>query len=167
MKKGSFFRRITGSLKMTDEDENDFDFSENQNAKNKAVTLQGDDIHHDDSLFIKDEEEEEGQLTLDLYQTQREIIIQTMVAGVEPQNLSIMITRDSVTIKGKREEMRGLNDENYFLRELYWGSFSRSISLPCEVEPEDAEATEKHGLLIIKIPKIDKDKKANLKVKSL
>lgn len=154
---------------MSDENENESEFLDDSNmgypTDKKSVVLHGDDIHQDDMGFK--EEEEEGQLTLDLYQTAREIIVQTMVAGVQPENLNIVITRDSITIKGKREEARGVDNDSYFVRELYWGSFSRTIELPCEVEPEDAEATEKHGLLIIKIPKIDKDKKANPKVKSL
>jgi HSP20 family protein len=90
-----------------------------------------------------------------------------MIAGVQPDNLSITITRDMITIRGKREENRSINDENYFVQELYWGAFSRTISLPEEVDPEEAEAIEKHGLLIIKLPKINKDKKTVLKIKSI
>ena len=90
-----------------------------------------------------------------------------MIAGVLPDNLSIIVTRDMITIRGKREENRAINNENYFVQELYWGSFSRIISLPEEVDPEESEATEKHGLLTIKLPKIDKEKKKSVKVKSL
>ena len=72
-----------------------------------------------------------------------------------------------ITIRCKREENRAINNENYFVQELYWGSFSRIISLPEEVDPEEAEAVEKHGLLIIKLPKINKDKKTTLKIKSI
>ena len=114
-----------------------------------------------------EEEAEEGQLTVDVYQTPGEIIVQTMVAGVRPEDLTINITRDMITIRGKREENRIITDDNYFSRELYWGSFSRTILLPQEVDPEEAEATEKHGLLTIRLPKIDKGKKTNLRVKSL
>ena len=114
-----------------------------------------------------EEEAEEGQLTVDVYKTPNEIIVQTMVAGVRPEDLQINITRDMITVKGKREENRNISDDNYFTRELYWGAFSRTILLPQEVEPEEAEAIEKHGLLIIKLPKIDKEKKMNLRVKSL
>ena len=119
----------------------------------------------DDST--KWEEEEEAQLTIDLYQTPTDIIVQTMIAGVVPDNLSIVITRDMITIRGKREENKAINNENYFVQELYWGAFSRTISLPEEVDPEEAEAVEKHGLLIIKLPKINKEKKTTLKVKSI
>lgn len=112
-------------------------------------------------------EEEEGQLTVDVYQTPGDIIVQTMVAGVRPEDLQINIARDMITIKGKREENRTINEDNYFTKELYWGAFSRTILLPQEIETEEAEATERHGLLTIKLPKIDKDRKMNLKVKSI
>lgn len=112
-------------------------------------------------------EEEEGQLTVDVYQTPAEIVVQTMVAGVRPEDLQITISRDMITIKGKREENRSISEDNYFLNELYWGSFSRTILLPEEIDPEEAEAIEKHGLLVIKLPKIDKEKKTSLRIKSV
>ncbi|HXK34931.1 MAG TPA: Hsp20/alpha crystallin family protein [Candidatus Paceibacterota bacterium] len=111
--------------------------------------------------------DEDAQLSIDLYQTPNEIILQTMVPGVRPEDLAVEIGRDQVTIRGKREINRAITDDNYFVRELYWGSFSRTISLPAEVDPEEAEAVEKHGLLLIKLPKIDKEKKAIVRVKSV
>lgn len=161
MKKRSFFSRLTGGIRLSEDEDTAV-----QNGKQKTIQVKSSTSPSSDDLGFK-EEEEEGQLTLDVYQTAGEIVVQTMIAGVQPDNLSITITRDAVIIKGKREEIRGVDEENYFIRELYWGSFSRTINLPCEVEPEEAEAIEKHGLLIIKIPKIDKAKKTNLKVKSL
>lgn len=166
MKKGSFFRRLTGSIKLSDEDEDTTIEESKYSTEQKTVRVRSEGAYDEDNSDFK-EEEQEGQLTVDLYQTQREIIVQSMIAGVVPENLNITITRDTVIIKGKREEMRGMDEENYVVRELYWGNFSRTLTLPCEVEPEDADAFEKHGLLTIKIPKIDKDKQTNLKVKSM
>jgi len=111
------------------------------------------------------DEAEEGELTIDVYQTPSEIVIKSMVAGVKPEDLDISITRDMVVIKGKRETEKFVKDDDYFHRELYWGSFSRSIMLPAEVEVEEADAIEKHGLLIIRLPKIDKNKQTRLRVK--
>ena len=68
-----------------------------------------------------------------------------MVAGVRPEDLEVTIGRDMVTIKGKREESRTISEENYFSKELYWGKFSRTILLPQEIEPEEAEATAVRG----------------------
>lgn len=116
----------------------------------------------------KEEEEElDGQLTADVYQTNSEIIIQTMTAGVRPDDLNISITPEKVSISGKREAPRGVSGDDYFYKELYWGAFSRTIVLPQEVVAEEAEAVEKHGLLIIRLPKLDKTKQHRLKVKSL
>lgn len=151
-KKRSFFERLTGSINMDEEVE--------EKKKPATTSKKG-------SANWIEEENEEAELAVDLYQTPTEIIVQTMVAGVRPEDLEISVLRDVLTISGKREESRTIDEENYFAKELYWGRFSRTISLPQEVEPEEVEATEKHGLLTIKLQKVDKDKKNNVKVRSL
>jgi HSP20 family protein len=112
-------------------------------------------------------EEEVGELPVDVYETPHEIIIQTLIAGVTPEHLSINITRDVVTISGRREENKTITKENYHIQELYWGAFARTVELPAEVEIDAAEAIERHGMLMIKLPKLDKARKANLKIKSI
>ncbi len=112
------------------------------------------------------EVEAEGELAVDVYQTPTHIIIKAMIAGVRPEDLDVSITRDMVTLRGKRERHTEGTAGDFFFQELYWGSFSRTIVLPQEVEIEEAEATEKHGLLTIKLPKLDKGRQAKLKIKS-
>ncbi len=112
------------------------------------------------------EEEEAGELAVDVHETPAHIVIKAMIAGVRPEDLDVSITRDMVTIRGKRERHTEGGSGDFFFQELYWGSFARTIVLPQEVEIEDAEATEKHGLLVIKLPKLDKGRQAKLKVKS-
>lgn len=112
------------------------------------------------------QEEEDGELAVDVYQTPTHIIIKAMIAGVRPEDLDVSITRDMVTLRGKRERHTEGTAGDFFFQELYWGSFSRTIVLPQEVEIEEAEATEKHGLLTIKLPKLDKGRQAKLKIKS-
>ena len=90
-----------------------------------------------------------------------------MTAGVRPEDLDISISREMVTIRGKREETRGIQEDNYFHKELFWGAFSRTIILPQEIDIEAAEAVEKHGLLILKLPKLNKEKQAKVKVRSI
>jgi len=158
MKKKSFFERLTGGVNLDDEYEEDEELEEHT----KPVT----------SLKIKDadnnswmaEEPLEGQLTVDVFQTPSHIIIKTLVAGVKRDDLDISISRDMVTIKGKREEERNISDNDYFHKELYWGSFSRTVLLPAEIDIEGAEATENLGMLTIRLPKIDKEKQTKLKV---
>ena len=114
---------------------------------------------------IFEESEEEAQLTVDVYQTPTEIIIKTMVAGVKPEDLDVMIARDSVTVRGKRSEDRTVSSDEYFHRELYWGSFARTITLPEEIDVDGAEAIEKYGMLILTLPKLDKNRQTKLRVK--
>ncbi len=152
--KRSFFEKLTGSIRISDEDILDEEVAEEKSVSRK------------DSGSWMEEENTDGQLTVDVYQTAAEIVVKTMVAGVKPEDLDIDITRDMVTIRGKRENERVVEEDNYFHRELYWGSFSRTVLLPEEVDVEGAEAMEKHGLLIIRLPKINKDKQTKLKVRS-
>jgi HSP20 family molecular chaperone IbpA len=165
-KKRSFLERLTGSIRLEDQEEEATDSSSNP-VKKINLQVKNSEESEDKEKDSKWEEEQEAELTIDLYQKDNEIIVQAMIAGVHPDNLSINITRDSITIRGKREENQSINKENYFVQELYWGTFSRTISLPEEVNPEEAEAIEKHGLLIIKLPKIDKNRETKLKVKSI
>jgi len=167
IKKKSFLERLTGSIRFEENDENEEENNHSDESPKRSIFVNKDNEDRDLGMESKSEEEQEAELTIDLYQTSNEIIIQTMVAGVHPDNLSITITRDTITIKGKREENQSIEQDNYFVRELYWGSFSRTISLPEEVDPEEAEAIEKHGLLIIKLPKLDKNRETKLKIKSI
>ena len=144
----SFFEKLTGGMRMDDDSD-----------REEVSVKTGNDM---ESLL---DGEEEGELTIDVYQTPTEIIIKSMVAGVKPEDLDISIMRDMVTLKGKRETERFVKDEDYYHRELYWGSFSRTIMLPAEVEVDEAEAVEKHGLLIIRLPKLDKNRQTRLRVK--
>lgn len=167
MKKRSFLERLTGGIRIEDEETEENHHSE---SPSRTITMSGKNQTEQNLSNKKEsnwEEETDAELTVDLYQTPTEIIVQTMVAGVQPENLSITITRDMITLRGKREENKSVSSENYFVQELYWGSFSRTISLPEEVDPEEAEAIEKHGLLIIRLPKINKNKETKLKVKSI
>jgi len=167
IKKKSFLERLTGSIRFEENDENE---EENIESKRKNIFSSRDESNTNEKDFLNErklDEEIDAELTVDLYQTSNEIIVQTMVAGVQPDNLSITITRDMITIKGKREENQSIERDNYFVQELYWGSFSRTISLPEEVDPEQAEAIERHGLLIIKLPKLDKNRETKLKIKSI
>ncbi len=154
--KRSFFEKLTGAVKMEDSVFED-DVSDFERPQMRVENKKGND-------WLQ-EEAEEGQLTVDVYETPSEIVIKTMVAGVKPEDLDITINREMVTIRGKREEDRTVSGEDYFHRELYWGTFSRTIMLPKEIDIEEAEAIEKYGLLILKLPKLDKNKETRLKVK--
>ena len=107
-----------------------------------------------------------GQLPVDVHQTAGDIIIRAFVAGVRPDELNISISRDMVEIEGTRSEREQVSGPDYFSRELFWGSFSRTILLPQEVDVEASSANAKDGLLTIILPKLDRAKQTKLRVKA-
>ncbi len=108
---------------------------------------------------------QEGQLAVDVYQTETELVIQSAIAGIKTEDLDISIESDSVIIRGIREHPPETGEKNYFYQECYWGQFSRQIILPEETDPGRAEATMKEGILTIRIPKIEKKEKKKILVK--
>ncbi len=163
--KKSLFEWLTGSAT----DDYEFDELESGSAsapvRPKHLAIQNQDAPGTPVPAIA-EEEEAGELAVDVYQTASHIIIKAMIAGVRPEDLDVSITRDMVTIRGKRERHVEGGAGDFFFQELYWGAFTRTIVLPQEVDMEAAEATEKHGLLTIKLPKLDKGRQTKLKIKS-
>ncbi len=111
------------------------------------------------------DDEMEGQLTVDVYQDADNIIVQSTVAGVDPDDLEINITNESITIHGKRERKETIQEKDYFYQECFWGRFSRSIILPAEVDSERSVASLKNGVLTVKMPKLERRKAKKLKVK--
>ena len=109
--------------------------------------------------------EEDGELTVDIYDRGEAIVIQSTVAGVKPEDLDVSITNDSVTIRGKRERHEEVSEKEYYYKELFWGTFSRSVILPEEIDEDGAEANLKHGLLTIRLPKKRRGVVQKLKVK--
>jgi HSP20 family protein len=109
--------------------------------------------------------EPEGQLTVDVFQTDNEIIVQSTVAGVSDEDLEINITGESVTVRGQREKEEKIEEKDYFYRECFWGSFSRSIILPQEIDPDRSTAILKNGILTIRMPKVERQKARKIKVK--
>lgn len=164
-KKKSFFERLAGNLGFDDSDD-----TESSIEISRPIEQPKSVAKNPSSVVQKAESqavETAVELPVDVYQTPNDIIIQAIVAGVAADNLAINITRDSVTLKGKREENRSITQDGFLLRELYWGAFTRTINLPAEVEIDAAEAIAKNGMLMIKLPKLDKYRHTNLKVKTI
>lgn len=107
----------------------------------------------------------EAQLSVDVYETKESVIIKSTVAGVKPEDLEISISNDLLTIRGFRKEEEEVEEDNYYTRECYWGAFSRSIVLPCEVDQKKVDAGVKNGVLTIKLPK--KYKTSSIKVREI
>ncbi len=107
----------------------------------------------------------EGQLTIDVYQTDNDIVIKSTIAGVKPEDLDVTINNDMVTIRGDRKNEEVVESENYYYQECYWGTFSRSVILPVEVIADKAEAAMKNGILTIRLLKADTTKSKKIQVR--
>ena len=168
-KKPSFFSRITGG---GDEGYFEDDFSNPVKGGEPAVFQGNSEERHahismnNEKWKIRDHVEPAGELAVDVYQTPEAIVVKALIAGVQPNAVDIALTRETLTISGMRSDEKEAEDDNYFQRELYWGSFSRTILLPEEIDVDLAEASEKHGVLMIRLPKINKKKETKLKVRA-
>lgn len=177
--KKSFLDKITG---LSNSKENIPDAAEERQEKQEENILKDDireeqeEIAQENEIISEEseaeptspspawQEESEGQLTVDVYQTDAEIVIKSTIAGVDANDLDVNIANDMVTIKGKREDSIEKEAKDYYYQECYWGSFSRSIILPVDVEAENAQAGLKNGILTIRLPKAEKVKTRKIKV---
>lgn len=91
--------------------------------------------------------------SVDVKETETSVVVQAELPGIEPKDLDVNITGDTLTIKGERQEQKEEKGETYHRIERRYGAFSRSIPLPAEVDPEKVDATYDKGVLTINLSK--------------
>lgn len=160
MKKRSLFERLSGSRP-----EDEYDFDDDTTPVSSGLKRS---FAQPASLPVESapDERSEGHLPVDMFQTPTELVIRTFVAGVRPDEMNVSISRDMVVIEGSREERTETTGADYFNQELFWGSFTRTIMLPQEIDVDGAQASSKDGLLTIILPKLDKTRQTKLKVRA-
>lgn len=184
--KKSFFEKLTGIKKITDEDQlEELDLQESSDGGFATqFESQEDDMYEFPEQSQKPQQQNiqkepmqqqpqelepqiasEGQLTIDVYQTADDIVIKSTIAGVKPENLDVNINNDMVTIRGERQQEEDISVDSYYYQECYWGPFSRSVILPVEIISDKAEATMKNGILTLKLPKADTTKTRKIQVR--
>ena len=167
--KRSFLERLTGARRM-EEDEQPRSmpiFSEDEETEmtmNRGENMPA-QPQQEAAWTSSATSDAEGQLTIDVYQTDEAIVIKSTIAGVKPEDLDVAINNDMVTIRGERKNEEVVNAENYYYQECYWGSFSRSVVLPVDVIAEKADASLKNGILTIRLPKADFTKVKKIQVR--
>jgi len=144
--------------------EEDF-FLKDQSPEGEEISTNTETTETEKDEKWLEEDYEEGQLSVDVYQTKDAIVIKSTIAGVKPEDIDISINNDMVTIRGKRETEKEISEEEYFYQECYWGGFSRSIILPIEILPDKVDANLKNGVLTVTLPKAKKSKSVSIKVK--
>jgi HSP20 family protein len=175
--KKSFFEKLTGARQMESMEPNEYIPERNIHPTTNIFQEETEnDIVMESSVRTREEnsfspispsanEDGEGQLTIDVYQTDNDIVIKSTIAGVKPEDLDVSINSDMVTIRGERKNEEQISDENYYYQECYWGSFSRSVILPIDVVSEKAEASMKNGILTIRLPKADNTRTKKIQVR--
>lgn len=106
---------------------------------------------------------EEGQLAIDVAETPLYIVVRAAIAGVTEKDLDIHLTNDMISIRGTRNAEHVHANAVLHYSECFWGSFSRTIILPCHIKPEEAEAHLKNGILTIRAPKTQERVKLTVK----
>lgn len=129
--------------------------------KNSSIKIHP--LPHNDTLPMK---KEVGQLSLDIYHTDKEIVILAPIAGVSKDNIKLSVTEDVLVIRGERPSKEEVPEENYYTKECFWGDFSRSIVLPLEADTGNITASFDNNVLEIRIPKSEEEKTKIIKIKS-
>lgn len=111
-----------------------------------------------------EEETNEGRLSVDMYETDSELVILSPIAGVSPKEIEVLLKKDVLIIRGVRKPPEEMSKKIYLHRECFWGPFSRSIFLPHHLNTNKIQAKFYQGLLIIRIPKESVEKVREIKV---
>lgn len=96
------------------------------------------------------------QPALEVFETDSEIVVKAELPGIDPKSVGVTVTSEGLTIKGEAKSEREDKGRNYYRRELRYGAFQRTVTLPNEVKSEETKATFKHGILEVKIPKAER-----------
>jgi len=102
---------------------------------------------------------------IDVYETEKEVVVEAPLAGINPEDVEISIENDILNIKGETRKESEVDDKNYYRKEVRSGSFFRSVVLPAHVVSDKAEAESKEGMLKIIIPKAEVTKSKTIKIK--
>lgn len=176
----SFFERLTGGIRTHSDGDNAaastasarpepnsrFRAKSSEFPKRRVVHPVAEETREDlDAPLANPEPEDEGELTVDIYDEGANIVVQSTVAGVKPEDIDISLEENTLTVRGSRRRQTEIQEGSFYTRELYWGAFSRSIILPEEVDFPKAQASLKNGLLTVRLPKRDRGAK-KLQVKA-
>jgi HSP20 family protein len=103
--------------------------------------------------------------SIDVSETKSDLVIKAELPGMDAKDIDISMNNGFLTIKGEKKHEREEKDENYHLVERSYGSFTRSVRLPREVQSDKITASFKNGVLRVTLPKSEEAKKKEIKIK--
>jgi HSP20 family protein len=104
-------------------------------------------------------------LTSDVYETHDAVVVEAAIPGMKPEDISISATGDTLTISGETQKEQTDEKREYHQKEISYGRFSQSVTLPASVEADKAEAHFEHGMLKVILPKKEDVKPKQIQVK--
>lgn len=107
-----------------------------------------------------------GALAVDMYETDESVVVKSAIPGVDPEDVDISITGDTLTIKGETKSEEEVEEDNYICRERRYGAFSRSLAIPVPVDADEADAEIEDGVLTLTLPKAEEARPKAIEVKS-
>ena len=107
---------------------------------------------------------EEWAPSLDVSETKDKVVVKAEVPGIDPKDIDVSFSNGVLTIRGEKKQEREEKDANYHLVERSYGSFSRSVNIPVEVEENKVKANYKDGVLKISFPKTSLAKEKEIKI---
>ena len=102
----------------------------------------------------------------DVSETEKELIVKAEVPGMDKKDIQVTLSDGMLTIKGEKKQEKEDENENYHSIERRYGAFSKTMRLPFEVETDKVDATYKHGVLKVTLPKSEVAKPKRIKIKN-
>jgi HSP20 family protein len=103
--------------------------------------------------------------TLDVFEEKDELVVKADLPGMNKDEIEVTVTENVVTIKGEKKKEEEVKEKDYYRRERSYGSFVRSVELPCEVKSDQIKANFKDGVLEVRMPKTEEAKKKAVSIK--
>lgn len=107
---------------------------------------------------------EEFTPKMDLVEKEGSYLLNAELPGFNKEDLSVTVSDDVVTLSGKKETSREEEKEEYHVKEMRSGSFSRSFRLPVEIDEQRIEATYRDGVLTVHMPHKEASKARKIEV---
>jgi HSP20 family protein len=111
----------------------------------------------DDANWDDSEEDFPGQLAVDVYETDEQLVVKARTAGVNKEDLDVSISDGILTISGTLSSGDDTDATNWHIQECYWGEFSRTLALPVAVKEDEVSAMLKDGVLTISFQKVKQE----------
>ena len=108
--------------------------------------------------------EKGAELSIDLYETDDDIVLQSTIAGIKAKDLDISIENNMLIIKGNRKKPESDSFKKYLYQECYWGPFLKKIILPEKIDSNKIKAIVEEGILTVRVAKIEKKNKKKIEI---